>query len=77
MGDAREVPARYHCLPDNEHAEQEEHHIDIDRMEGIGRRDLPGDEDRDRSAQHDLPDLQAEPADLPDRDEQEDGGKYR
>jgi midasin (ATPase involved in ribosome maturation) len=48
------------------------HHVGIDRKQGVGRGDLAQDEDRDCSPEHDLPDLQVEPADLPDRDEQED-----
>jgi len=62
-------------LPYDKHAEEKNHHVDIDRSKGIGQCDLAGEKDRDRSPEHDLPDPQREPAHLSHGDEEKDGSK--
>jgi hypothetical protein len=74
-GDTGKVTAVCYGPTHNKHPEQEDHYIEIDRPESIGRSDLPGEEDCDGSPEHDLPDADGEPADLPHRDEEEDDSK--
>jgi hypothetical protein len=74
-GEHVEVPAPAERLPHDKHAKEKNHHVDIDCSEGIGRSDLAEEEDRDRSAEHDLPDPQREPAHLPHGDQEKDRGK--
>jgi hypothetical protein len=45
-------------------------------MDSIRKGDLPGNEYRQCSPEHDLPYFKVEPADLPDGDEEEDRSKY-
>jgi len=70
--DGEEVAAGDEGLPDDEHPEEEEHHIGVDGLYGVDRGDLAGGEDG--SSKQDLPDLQVEPADLPGGDQQEEIG---
>jgi hypothetical protein len=60
-------------MPDHEHAEEEEHHIGIDRFESGPDPDLAGQHDDDGSGGHDLPDLEPHVAQLPECDEHKNG----
>ncbi len=60
----------------DEHAQQEQHDVDVDGLHRVLQADLSGEQDGDGAAQHDLPDLQAEPAHLSDGDENEDDGQH-
>jgi hypothetical protein len=71
----REIAAHFHRASDHEHAEQEEEHVGVDRPERIGKADLTGEEHRQRTGKHDLPDLELQAPHLPHCGEKEDGAE--
>jgi hypothetical protein len=76
VSDGGKVPALHQRFSHDKHAEQEYHHIRIDGTESIAGGNLAGKEYRKRSSEHDLPDLQVEPARLPYCYQQENCGKH-
>ncbi len=72
-----EIAAFLETLPDDEHAEQEKHHIGLDGAKGIGGVDPVRGKEHDRPGKHDLPDLEPEPADLAKGDQAEDKTQNR
>ena len=71
IGKVEQVPAFLERLPDDEHPEQEQHHVRIDGVQRRRRADLSGGEHRGRPQQHDQPDRQPQPPDPPHGDEDE------
>src|SRR3990172_10219307 len=67
-----EVPALNEGLPDHEHAEEKDHHVEVDCLESAFRSDGAEGKDGERPGEHYLPYGEPEPAYLPYCDEDED-----
>ena len=66
------ISALLQCLPHHEHAEKEQHNVGIDAVKGLDGRDLSRDQARTGPQEHDLPNLEPDPANPPDDYETED-----